>query len=371
VITGAGQIVVGGPTATVFNADIYTSSAIAVSVNYMTSAAMCFARTYTPTSAVDGVDLYGLRAILYWQNDKATNSSSLTGFAGEVYINNIASGRVYTVRGVYAYIGGYVAQTVTDAFCIDMLFPVSAMTVTNARSVNAKMPTVGTGSITTGTGVYIVSPTKGAGTYGTANGLYIENISVASTNYAIYTNAGLNRLGDQVSIAGSADRQQLIVTGYTTQAVATPLVQFTRNDAAAGLSVILGLTALGSGANSDGGSISFAGKSSTTVAQAMGLDQWYWVNATHNSRTARRVFNVYDTAIREGMRIEASGSAPMIGFLGSGAVVKQTGPVSQETGYIAGQLDSEAEIIAAFNTTNEGINVIRTALINYGLVTDE
>jgi hypothetical protein len=31
---------------------------------------------------------------------------------------------------------------------------------------------------------------------------------------------------------------------------------------------------------------------------------------------------VYDTAAREGMRIEASGSAPMIGFFGHAAAVK-------------------------------------------------
>ena len=77
----------------------------------------------------------------------------------------------------------------------------------------------------------------------------------------------------------------------------------------------------------------------------MGLDQWYWVNATHASRTARRVFNVYDTAVREGIRIEANGSVPMVGFLGAAAVVRQTGCTSQEEGYVAGGLDTEAEII--------------------------
>jgi len=34
--------------------------------------------------------------------------------------------------------------------------------------------------------------------------------------------------------------------------------------------------------------------------------------------------NVFDTASREALRLEASGSAPMIGLLGAAAVVRQT-----------------------------------------------
>jgi len=49
-----------------------------------------------------------------------------------------------------------------------------------------------------------------------------------------------------------------------------------------------------------------------------------WVVATHASRTARFKLNVYDTATREVLRGEASGSAPMIGFLGANAAIRQT-----------------------------------------------
>lgn len=47
-----------------------------------------------------------------------------------------------------------------------------------------------------------------------------------------------------------------------------------------------------------------------------------WATATHASRKGRATFNVYDTAIREAIRIEASGSAPMVGFYGTTAVVQ-------------------------------------------------
>lgn len=50
-----------------------------------------------------------------------------------------------------------------------------------------------------------------------------------------------------------------------------------------------------------------------------------WVVATHASRTARGKIQVYDTAAREALRVEASGSAAMIGFLGANAVIRQTG----------------------------------------------
>ena len=83
----------------------------------------------------------------------------------------------------------------------------------------------------------------------------------------------------------------------------------------------------------------FYGESSVDETyRQMGQVDFTWATATDASRKARGTFSVWDTAAREGMRIEASGSAPMIGFLGMNAVIKQTGPTSQETGYIAGLL---------------------------------
>jgi hypothetical protein len=49
-----------------------------------------------------------------------------------------------------------------------------------------------------------------------------------------------------------------------------------------------------------------------------------WVDAADSTRKARIVFQVWDTAAREGLRLEASGAAPMIGFLGAAAVVRPT-----------------------------------------------
>lgn len=159
---------------------------------------------------------------------------------------------------------------------------------------------------------------KGLAGVTTSYGLKINSQSGSATNYAIYTGAGLHRFGDQLAIVGSADRQQLIVTGFSTQAVATPLAQITRADAAAGVSALLGLTALGSGAAGDGGSLVLAGKSSTTAAQNMGRLAWLWNVATHASRSADVIVYASDYAAeREIMRGRGSGTAAQFAVLGA------------------------------------------------------
>lgn len=70
-----------------------------------------------------------------------------------------------------------------------------------------------------------------------------------------------------------------------------------------------------------------------------------WATSTDASRKARVTLNVYDTAAREAIRAEASGSAAMLGFFGASAVVRQTLPA--------------AGVVTAAD--------IRTALINLGL----
>lgn len=76
-----------------------------------------------------------------------------------------------------------------------------------------------------------------------------------------------------------------------------------------------------------------------------------WATANDATRKARVTLNVWDTAAREGVRIEALGSAAGIGFLGAPAVVRQTLP--------AAATDPA--------TTQALVNAIRTALINLGL----
>jgi hypothetical protein len=67
-------------------------------------------------------------------------------------------------------------------------------------------------------------------------------------------------------------------------------------------------------------------KSSTTAAQDVGAIDVLWATATHASRKGRMVLSAFDdAAAREAFRLEASGSAAMVGFYGAPAVAQQTG----------------------------------------------
>jgi hypothetical protein len=171
--------------------------------------------------------------------------------------------------------------------------------------------------------VYVEAAVRAAGAITTNYGVYVAAQTVGGTNYALYTNAGLNRVGDQLAVVGSADRLQLLVTGYSTQAVATPVARIARADAAAGVSALLGLTALGSGADGDGGSILFKSKTSTTEAQSMGRLAWLFNSATHASYKTDLVAYASDAAgEREIWRGRADGSAPAFAVLGASPIAR-------------------------------------------------
>lgn len=92
-------------------------------------------------------------------------------------------------------------------------------------------------------------------------------------------------------------------------------------------------------------------ESSTTVDQNAAQINVLWTTATHASRQAAMVFYAYDAGgAREFLRGGANGTAPTIGFLGAGAVARQT-----VTGSRGG---------------NAALASVLTALANLGLITD-
>jgi hypothetical protein len=122
----------------------------------------------------------------------------------------------------------------------------------------------------------------------------------------------------------------------------------------------------GTAAAGFGSRMLWALESSTTADQTAATDDVAWVVATHASRTARRTLSVYDTAARECVRLEASGSAPLIGFLGANAAARVAHVADAKTDYTTGDLDSESEVIAALNTANGKINSILATLETFG-----
>jgi len=87
----------------------------------------------------------------------------------------------------------------------------------------------------------------------------------------------------------------------------------------------------GAGAAGLGVRVILAAESTTTNDTPQGAIESTWATATHASRKGRLTLSAYDTAIREGLRIEASGTAPMLGFFGVAAVVRPTALTAQLT----------------------------------------
>ncbi len=261
--------------------------------------------------------------ITSWNRLFTTGSQNLTGSAYGLY-NEV----IHQSSGVLTYAAALTAGvkldtgagniTTADMINIGVQTGTSAASIIGSvRNLRIESPSIGAGSTTTITNL---------------TGISIANMSLGtSTNKAIQTGTGLVIFGDQLAINGSADRQQLIVTGFTTQVVGTSLAQLTRNDAAVGISAMLGLTALGSGASGDGGSVRLAGKSSTTADTTMGLIDYRWITATHASRAAAMRFYAYDTAARLGLEIEASGSVVKLGLFGVSPIVQPANTVAIDT----------------------------------------
>jgi hypothetical protein len=99
--------------------------------------------------------------------------------------------------------------------------------------------------------------------------------------------------------------------------------------------------------------------------QLQGAINTAWVVATNASRTARMLLYAYDTAAREGIRIEASGTAPMIGLYGVNAVARATNAVA------AAAFVANTSGIANDTATFGGYTIgqVVQALLNIGILT--
>ena len=122
-------------------------------------------------------------------------------------------------------------------------------------------------------------------------------------------------------------------------------------------SLVAGTTQAGFARANSGASVvaGWWNNTDTVVGEQQAALTTTWTTATDASRKARMVMTVYDTAAREIMRGEASGTAPMIGFLGAAAVVQQAN-ASQAAITAVTDANAKAALQALYNL-----------LKNYGL----
>ncbi|NLH78231.1 MAG: hypothetical protein GX465_14460 [Acidobacteria bacterium] len=116
-----------------------------------------------------------------------------------------------------------------------------------------------------------------------------------------------------------------------------------------------------------GAGLIFGLESSTTENQRAARIQAIWTESTHATRKAALILTAYDTAEREAIRIGANGSAATIGFLGATPSARLAHVADVKGDYGAGDLDSEAEVIAAVNALAAAINSLNALVETFGL----
>jgi hypothetical protein len=219
--------------------------------------------------------------------------------------SRFVTGGIYDV--VFTAGNGHTASATVTAYGIDS---------------NLSLSGAGTNSIDTSAGLHI-------GDWGPSGVTHGYGILIASqtSGYALYSDAGLVRFGDQVSVVGIQNLPALTVDGYVGSGY--PVVTITQKNAntfQSGSVVEFRNNSSGTPTTGFGSTVDFKLKSSTTDNQNAAQIWALWMTATHATRRAALILNVYDeNGVREGVRIQASGTAPMLGFYGANAVAKPTG----------------------------------------------
>lgn len=180
----------------------------------------------------------------------------------------------------------------------------------------------------------------------TPNGMTIMNNQsafFATNQLALISAAGAAQMGNQSATAGSSLRLNGGTGTGATNFVSVFLagveqVRWSSAANAASSAAVVDNMILrrnpvsGTPAAGTGHQIRMVGKTDTTADRDQLAISSEWVVATEASQTTRVKLNVFDTAAREAIRLEASGSAPMIGFLGANAAIRQTGGAATATG---------------------------------------
>ena len=254
----------------------------------------------TANGGTYATSVLGFGALVQYGNSYTANDL-LYGFQGRV--SNSGTGGLYFAIGLNAQIlnssTGYIIYT---------------------RAVDVSVSVAAGGQIVDFDGIYIAR--GGAGTLTTARALHIQTTFTATTAWAIYNEAtGAHSWhAGNVAIGGAARSTYLFdatLNNVTTAAIDTVAV--------------VGHNSTGTPAAGFGMKQLFTLETSTTADQSAADLSVSWVVATHASRTARAVLSVYDTAAREIMRGEASGTLPMLGFYGGAAVVRGAALTTQLT----------------------------------------
>ncbi len=207
-------------------------------------------------------------------------------------------------------------------------------------------------------------------------------LTLGSPLSSVYGGTGINNGGRTLTIGSnsgtltfSAGSLTLTVPATGTAALLATANTFTAaqsvtiDDATTNATVValnLTHTTSGTALNNIGTGIAVFSETDGGTTRQIAAVNFTFPTVADATRKGRARFFVYDTAARTCLDMEASGTAAMIGFLGAGAVVRQTVAAAAPaggTGTAAGGYDTAAHRDALITLVND----MRSALIAFGL----
>jgi len=260
-------------------------------------------------------------------------------FTTQITTPKILGGTSTTQTLTYQTTSGVGATGARHIFLVGNNGATEAMTVLNngnvaigAASTTRKLEVTGTGTI--GLGVNSIDSHAGiyfgrAATNTDAQMLFYTGAVLSWRWGLLGATVGVSSdlsIYDQVAGLPRVTFQQDGFVGFGTTTAQTPIHGVSTTAATNAIRNILTLganvTGAGVGAAGLGVGILLNAESSTTVGTTQAAIETSWVVPTHATRTSRLAFKVYDTAAREGIRIDADGAAARIGFLGATAAAR-------------------------------------------------
>ena len=269
---------------------------------------------------------------------------------GPYNMYNVTANSAYVL---VASVSGTLSYAVAYSGAISLSGATNGGIITNAYVFRANNPGLTAGNVgTIGTlyGFYVNN--QGASFVTNAYGIYIENVvNATSKNYAIYSAGGIS-----------------YHAGYSGFGQPTiPSVLLHAEDQTSTNNALLEVLRIGGrvsgtavGAAGFGPSITLYAESATNASyrQQAQIDA-QWTVATDASRKARLTLSAFDTAAREGLRIEASGSEAIIGMYGVTGTVRAS-HIADPTGGVVVDTECRAAVVSLL-TAIENIGITKTS----------
>lgn len=386
-----------------------STSAQTASGTYGPTTTSTAALTVTPTNDFDGVVTLSLKAIsgvttssLSFKNSGSTTVAEVRS-ASQTNIGCGFAALRYATTGVnLTAFGSSALQNVTTGFS-NSAFGYNSMPSATVGFQNVAVGASCGFSLTSGLNNAFVGSSAGYNltnasssvAVGASSGRYQADgtTSLASTSNSVYVGyaaKGLND-SDSYSIVIGANAAGLgantTVLGTINQTIAATIYgagTFSLTNATTNAAVTVGtltknVTGAGVGAAGLGPRLTFAAESSTTADTTQADITATWTDSTHATRKSRLALSAYDTAAREGLRLEADGSVARLGFFGATAVVKPTALTATVaaapaggTGTAGGGWDTAGNrdlAIATINNLKTRVDQLETKLQALGLLT--